>query len=635
MEENKKSSIEKTESELYSPSFVSKEKNRGMMSGVDNALPHSWDGLKEKEGDMSKKSNVRKSMYRKVFVSSVVFFFVAVVFAVGSAFLGGSSISSGRIDINVLGNTFTEGGEPLPLTVEVVNRNRGPITLVDLSVEYPKGSSPDSEKVRYKTSLGDIGAGSKTEEDIEVVLFGEQNGIQNIVFTLEYKIASSNSIFKKEVVYPVTIARSPISIFVDGPTDTSSNQEITLSIKIKQDASQDSGPLGVTVSYPPGFQFEEATPAPVQGQDVFNIGEISAGGEKEILIKGKMFGEEGDERSFRIYTGEFSSDNATALGVVLSSYIHTISIRRPFLEASLVYNDAGGDTYIVEGGKELEAEIRWANNLPDRIDNAEIILDFSGSAYDPTKVSATKGFWRQEQNQLVFTKSSVSDFASIAPGEEGTLKFKFTPKTTNASGQIVQNPNVTISVSIKGDQVLSGSNQNTVSTLEQKTFKISSLYKVSGRVLQRSGNITNSGPLPPNSSSPTTYTIVWSVTNSTNVLSDGTVRATLPSYVDWTGATFPATENISYNSVTREVVWRLGNIAPSVGYNSPVREASFQVRLNTSASQAGTSPVLVDVSSASGRDEYTGVMLESNWTSLNTRLGSDPLTSSSEWVVAY
>ena len=183
--------------------------------------------------------------------------------------------------------------------------------------------------------------------------------------------------------------------------------------------------------------------------------------------------------------------------------------------------------------------------------------------------------------------------------------------------------------------MLSGSNQNTVSTLEQKTFKISSLYKVSGRVLQRSGNITNSGPLPPNSSSPTTYTIVWSVTNSTNVLSDGTVRATLPSYVDWTGATFPATENISYNSVTREVVWRLGNIAPSVGYNSPVREASFQVRLNTSASQAGTSPVLVDVSSASGRDEYTGVMLESNWTSLNTRLGSDPLTSSSEWVVVY
>jgi hypothetical protein len=52
---------------------------------------------------------------------------------------GAKNVSGENIEINVIGNTFTGGGEELALQVEVVNKNRVPLELADLLLSIQKG----------------------------------------------------------------------------------------------------------------------------------------------------------------------------------------------------------------------------------------------------------------------------------------------------------------------------------------------------------------------------------------------------------------------------------------------------------------------------------------------------------------
>ena len=95
-------------------------------------------------------------------------------------FSGGNTVSNDNIDISIIGNTFTAGGEDLPLVIEITNRNNSSLDLVDLVVEYPKSSSASSsdDTERMRESLGTIPAGGIRSENLKVVLFGEQGSVR-------------------------------------------------------------------------------------------------------------------------------------------------------------------------------------------------------------------------------------------------------------------------------------------------------------------------------------------------------------------------------------------------------------------------------------------------------------------------
>ena len=117
-----------------------------------------------------------------------------------------------------------------------------PLELADLLVEYPKGSYSATvtadEVERLRNSLGTIPAGGVKNENIKVVLFGEQGSVIPIKITLEYRIAGSNAIFVKDKLYNVNISSTPINLSVDGPTTISPNQDVVLSVKATLNATK-------------------------------------------------------------------------------------------------------------------------------------------------------------------------------------------------------------------------------------------------------------------------------------------------------------------------------------------------------------------------------------------------------------
>lgn len=78
-----------------------------------------------------------------------------------------------------------------------------------------------------------------------------------------------------------------------------------------------------------------------------------------------------------------------------------------------------------------------------------------------------------------------------------------------------------------------------------RTVKVNSSFQLSSRAVHYTGPFGNSGPMPPRVGQNTTYTILWSITNSSNDVSRAKVTAVLPLYVKWTGVS--SSGDVSFN----------------------------------------------------------------------------------------
>jgi hypothetical protein len=139
--------------------------------------------------------------------------------------------------------------------------------------------------------------------------------------------------------------------------------------------------------------------------------------------------------------------------------------------------------------------------------------------------------------------------------------------------------------------------------------------------------------MPPRAETATTYTVVWTVKNSSNAVGNGTVTATLPTtYVKFLSA--QSGSGITYNEGSRTVTWVLGDIKAGAGYNLASRTGAFQVEFTPSASQIGQAPALTSAPALSGQDRFAGVNLSAEGEPATTKLVGDSSFESGMDIVA-
>jgi hypothetical protein len=118
--------------------------------------------------------------------------------------------------------------------------------------------------------------------------------------------------------------------------------------------------------------------------------------------------------------------------------------------------------------------------------------------------------------------------------------------------------------------------------------------------------IPNTGTLPPSVEETVTYTIKTSLANASNRISNGTVEMSLPNYVNFTNKISPENADVKYDSRSRKVVWKVGEIIERTGLDSSPRSMEFQVSITPSLSQKGMTPTLVNQIIFTGNDMFTG-----------------------------
>lgn len=600
----------------------------GILHNKSYDVPEEWVAPDE---DMKKKKTftLPPSVFKKFFFFSVAFFILAVGIAGYILYGGKTSISAQNIEVGILGNAFTNGGEELPLQIEVANKNSAGLELADLLIEYPKGSSGAVDDVtRIRRSLGNIASGKSVSENVSVVLFGEQGSVKEIKAKVEYRINGSNAIFVKETLYKVTINQAPLSIDVDAPTDTTPGQIITLGITTKLNTSKSAQGLLMKIEYPPGFKFMSAEPKPSFGNNIWSLGDLPSGGEKKIKISGTLMGVSGDGRTFHIYAGVADVALQRDIGIIYNSFLHTILLKRPFLEATLLVNGADSDSYTAVSGAMIRGEVRYSNNLPNRLTDVEVRIKLSGAVLDESSISPISGFYDSASDEIIWNKNTENDLSDVAPGDNGRLAFTFKMKSlVTGSNSLIQNPEITTEISIKGTQLGDGIESRTVDGFEKKSIRVNSDLQIFASSLYSIGPFKNTGGIPPRVESETTYTISWKITNSANRITGAVAKTILPSYIRFIKASNSA---VTYNETTREVNWNIGEIAPGTGLTREGREIFFQVGFTPSVSQIDNFADLSGTMNLSGVDSFTGSTLEHKRTPVTTRLTNDPSYSTGD-----
>lgn len=626
---DKLSKIEELKSKLYSKSYHTKIEHR------DNFTPHknmevmdSWN-IRSGANKAKEQFFMKTSFFKKFFIFSTIFFLLTVAYASYMFFAGGNTVSNNNIEIAILGNTFTSGGEELPLQVSITNKNSSALDLVDLVTEYPKSSSGDlsSETERHRVSLGTIPAGGIRNENVKITLYGEQGSVRPVRFSIEYRVEGSNAIFIKDKMYEVNISSTPIDLSVDAPTTISPNQDLSMNITATLNSTKSLANVLLRVDYPVGFQFVSAIPAPTYGNNVWNFGDVAPGTPHNIKLTGKMIDVfDGEEKTFRIWSGSQSPVDKSMIAVVFNSLGQTVQIEKPSIEAKLFVNGVYQREYAVDSKSKVVAQIEWVNNLDTAINDLQISAKLSGNALDRKSIVAERGFYNSSSDTIVWDKNYQNGFAEVNPGQAGSVAFSFNPVSlfSGASGML-SSPMVNIDVSISGKQAVTGFETKKLDSGESKVIRVISDVGLATKALYYSGAFENSGLIPPQAEKETTYTIVWSFSNTANNISKAVVRSTLPPWVRFVGPISPASEDLNYNASTKEITWNVGNIPKGTGITTKDRQVSFKIGFTPSLSQVGSVPVIINDTTLTGHDDFANVDIRVNKSALYTRLPNDPL----------
>lgn len=610
--------IEKLKRKLYSREGFTPVANRFEINpnNVGN-VKDNWEGNTGLRIDDASFESGTHPFLKKFLAGALLFFLAAVGIALYMFSVGANEVSSANVDIQIVGPASVASGEQVDLGISLINKNRTALKDVVLTITYPDGArmKDDSAEplIRTTQDLADIAKGSTYNTATKLYLFGDKDVAKTLTFTLEYTVTGSNARFTKEKKYDVLIGSSPLLINVSAPQEINSGQQVSLQVTVTSNSGSLLKDVMVRAEYPYGFTYNRATVEPENDKQTWNLGDLKNGDKKVFTIVGTVIAQDNEERTFRFLSGVAGVDGE--LETILGTAMPTISIRKPFFNTVF---SIGGDTADIVGARaqeRLSSELSLTNSLADSLSNVVLEVRMSGAALNKSGVRvADGGFYQSNQNVILWDKNTNQKFEFLRPGDRLSVRFDLQDFVAPPS---MRNPEITFDVTMKGVRSLAGGGVDNVTSTVTKTLRFFTDLTLKATSL-RSGVLQNSGPIPPRREEPSTYTIEWVLSNTHNDVQRAQVRTILPVYVDWMGVVSPNTESVSYDPDTRTITWNAGTVGALAGYAHSPKKVLFQVRLNPSISQVGTSPWLTERITISGMDMFVNKAFSTQ---------SDPVTT--------
>lgn len=553
---------------------------------------------------------------KRLFIASILFFLFAGAVAFYGFFRGGNTVSPGNISLSVLGPVSAPAGEELSFDISITNDNKIALESVDLIVEYPAGTrKPEdlgAELLRFREALGALPPGGSVSRRLAFVPFGEEGEKKEVRLRAEYRPAGGSATFSKTAQYEFLLNAAPLTVAVSASPEVNSGQPFEITVDVTSNASAVIRSLLLKAEYPVGFALESATPPPAFAGNIWQLGDLKPEGKRTVRIRGIVEAAEEEERTIRISVGTASPRDERVLGTVFLTETPSVVVRKPFVGLSLALNGESGKEFVARSAQTVRADIIFANNGAAKVSDLEITARLDGAVWTRSSVAPQGGFFDSNISSIVWDKRSRSLFSELSPGESGTVSFSFATAPVSTDPALFKNPEMMIHVFARGKRLdENGAYRDVVSSLSKK-IKIASTLSLGTRLLWSGGPFANTGSVPPKAEAETTYTVSWSLSNSSNSVSGVKVSAVLPAYVRWLAKWSPQSERVSYNAVGGEVVWEAGEIAPGTGFGTSPRELSFQVAFLPSLSQVGSAPTIIGEVAAEGDDRFTGARVRSN-----------------------
>ncbi len=562
--------------------------------------------------DLSIDAPVKKKRHYRSFVligSLLIFIFLAGLSALYWMY-GGNQISNDNIQIAIQGKALVGGGEEMSLQVAVTNQNNVPIEAATLIIKYPPGTRSVGDSPRNlfeeRIPLNDIGPGEVQNVPVKVVVYGEENNQKIINATVEYRINGSNGTFYKEAKpLEFRISSSPLVLRVESIEKVASGQLVDVVLTAVSNASTPIQNVLVTASYPNGFSFQSSEPAPVYGQNVWEIPELLPEQSATIKLKGIVSGL--TEEVFRINfeAGPSNPDNRYLVGSILTNTYTEFLIERPFIDVQIAINGDKDREVVIPEGVVSNVSIDIINTLDETVYDMVVEVVPGGNALDERSISSESGFYDSNTGTVRWEVSNNESFEQVLPGGKRNLEFTVKPgvnRTTSAFDMVVN---------VYARRVAESS------ALETLIGTIRAEAKYSASILLGSQASLSSGPVPPKVGETTTYTLTLVAEAGANDMTGTIVETSLPVHVDWLD-TYEAEGKVTYNSVSKKLQWEVGNLS-----SGERKEIKLQISFKPSISQVGRTPVIINNQTVRANDRFTGALLQDDAPAVTTELSTE------------
>lgn len=620
-----KDKLAELEKELYAKDFKPRATD-GVVAHREAPVAPAWDKAGDVQAlldEQTEQASYHQKMKKFVKIS-IGFFVVALLVTVFVWWRGTNLISGENIGIDISAPTEVAGGEPFETSFVVTNKNQVAIEAATLLVEYPQGFYSAQDKTalpRISRDLGAIAPGQSVSEQVNTLLYGEQNTSREANVTLEYRLTGSKAVLRKETTYAVRILSSPVNVQLSLLKEVSSGQAVDFTIDVGSNSKDPMNALLVQAAFPSGFTFKNSVPAPAYGTNTWLLSSLAPQEKRTIQIHGTIEGTETEEKITKVSVGTQSKTDERVIDTVYNATTESMTITKPFLALDLAIDNDHAPEHAAPLGRGVRADIYWQNNNPTKITDAVVEVKVTGEALNRYQIYASSGgFYRSSDDTIVWDKTSNPALESIEPGSRGSVSFGFSPVALGVdAGRVIRNPQITLEARVRARRPSDVIGTADITSFVSRKVKFETDLRLSARGLYFNGPFTNTGALPPKIEKETTYTIALSIRNSSNDVSVATVKTTLPIYVKWLGKISPPGESVMYDQATSEISWNVGRI-PAGG----TREVYLQISFLPSLSQLRMTPLLTGSFTLTGTDDFTKTVVRDSKQSISTYLFSDP-----------
>ncbi len=501
-----------------------------------------------------------------------------------------------NVDISVdVPETISSGGEAV-YKITIKNNDSQKLIKTELELVYPDGFSyissvPNAENISgTKFTVPDLVSGQNATVMVKAKASGNVNDEKKLGLKLHYSYANFTSEFIKNQISVVRLVASDVLVELSGPQTANNAEIIVYTVKYQNNSDSEVRNARIKMTYPAGFAFASADPAPEIGSDTWNIGTLAKGASGQIQIQGSFTSVNPGEA--KTATAEFIvlDGNGQAQTQNSSIFTTTISTSPLLVSQELEPSSPNG---VARPGDNLTYRIRYQNNASTAATGVNIVVTLDSRVINLSSLRAEGG--QVNNNTILWNASTVPNLENLAPNESGQLSFSL-QLNNPAVKDSAKNLTVVSNIKIKSNEYGAYFSGNAL------TLKVSSPASVSSYLSFVSGQ------LPPQVGRQSVYKVKLSLNNSTNDFTDGVVTAFIPlgpnSLV--AGSYTPSElANASYDSSTGKLTWNVGALLANTGRFAQTRSLEFQIKFNPSASQVNQSPTLIKSINFTAKDAFT------------------------------
>ncbi len=535
-----------------------------------------------------------------------------------------------RLTVTIDGPTTVGSGMAATYTVRYTNDNSVTLTDARLEIEHtPAFIIDEASGVRYDSSdhstliIGEIAP----HETKDVRIQGRFEDFADSEIYIKAVLSAVPSTTGKRVVREQRLglmrSREGLSLTVDAQKSVPNNGVIEYIVRYTNSSTQSYENVTLVADFPQGFTLQSAEPEAADGDHVWQLGTIAPGTEGRVRIRGMLSGVV-DDVKMSVFTLALHNG---ATRSVLAREEWTTRIAQAALTITQRVNNA--TTYVAHAGENLSYTLIYKNTSDLGLRDVVVRLKFDDRILDYTdlRLGSSGGSLEAQTRSIVWRAADIPALALLAPGQGGRIDFTI-PVRSDITVRDDSDRNLVISTTAEIDSpdVPTPIGENKVISSNTLRIKLASPVRFTTEGFYDDFTIKNTGPVPPIVNEKTTFTIRWTLTNATNVLTNAKVEAFLPTSVHWEGVTFPESETLQFNPRTHKIVWHLGEVENGTGYFRKAREVRFQISVTPTIDQVGEAVPLLKESVFTAHDTFTNTNIRIVGQAKTTALSEDPTT---------